>query len=183
MKKVIYTLAICALSSSAHASLDESHADFFRKDRALWAGNLEAAVAEMNPKKEQVRKIVAEETRKELGDKWVPVALRIAHVESRFNHKAVGPRTRHGRARGVMQVMPATARKMGFDPNRLNEARYGVLAGVAHMRMCIEHGVKTERQMAACHVAGPMGWQKQLRRSAETYKRQYVAMVMAVRYN
>lgn len=183
MKKAIYVLAICALPTAAHASLDESHADFFRKDRAQWAGNLDAAVAEMSPKKEQVKKIVAEETRKALGDKWVPVALRIAHVESRFNHKAIGPKTRHGRARGVMQVMPATARKMGFDPNRLNEARYGVLAGVAHMRMCIDHGVRTEKEMAACHVAGPIGWQKRLRRSAETYKRQYVAMVMTARYN
>lgn len=182
MKKLILTTAFCALSSAAQAALDETHADFFRKDRALWAGNLDAAVIEMSPKKEHIKKIVAEETRKELGDKWVPVALRIAHVESRFNHKAIGPRTRHGRAKGVMQVMPTTARKMGFDPNRLNEPRYGVRAGVAHMKMCIAHGVKTEREMAACHVAGPIGWQTKLRRSAETYKKQYVAMVMTARY-
>jgi len=31
--------------------------------------------------------------------------------------------------------------------------------------------------MAACHVAGPKGWQMRLRRTAQNYKYRYVAMV------
>ena len=44
----------------------------------------------------------------------------IAQIESSFNPKAVGPKTRYGQAQGLMQIIPATAKALGvkdpFDP-------------------------------------------------------------------
>ena len=76
-----------------------------------------------------------------------------------------------------MQVIPPTARAMGVQYSRLNELEYGVAAGIHHMAICIQTGVRTDAEMAACHVAGPKGWQIRLRRTAQTYKYRYVAMV------
>lgn len=132
-----------------------------------------AAFAHAEPSRDGVRAIVAEETRRQLGERWVPVALRIAHVESGFNPRAVGPRTRHGRALGVFQVMPGSARALGYDPRRLLEPRYGAAAGVAHMRLCIAHGVRTDAEMARCHLAGVGGW----KRRGDATSRRYVALV------
>lgn len=176
-------IAVTALLTSVvTVKSEETAAEFFRKDREGWTGTLTAAVAEMSADKNKVKQIIVEEVRAQIGSKWVPVAIRLAHVESRFNPKAIGPKTRSGqRAAGVLQVMPSSARKLGYDPKRLNEARYGVRVGVAHMKNCISHGVRTEREMAACHVAGPRGWKIKLRRDAERYKRKYVAMVMTAR--
>jgi soluble lytic murein transglycosylase-like protein len=46
----------------------------------------------------------------------------IAQVESSFNPKAVGPKTRYGQAQGLMQLIPATAKALGvknaFDPEQ-----------------------------------------------------------------
>jgi hypothetical protein len=181
MKLVIIAMATL-LTSVVTVKSEETAAEFFRKDREGWTGNLNAAVVEMSADKNKVKQIIVEEVRAQIGNKWVPVALRLAHVESRFNPKAIGPKTRSGqRAAGVLQVMPSSARKLGYDPKRLNEARYGVRVGVAHMKNCISNGVRTEKEMAACHVAGPMGWKIKLRRDAEKYKHKYVAMVMTAR--
>jgi soluble lytic murein transglycosylase-like protein len=56
----------------------------------------------------------------------------IAHVESRHNPQAVSP----AGARGVMQVMPATARRFGVgDPEqKLHDASTNVRAGAAYLR-------------------------------------------------
>ena len=110
--------------------------------------------------------VVAEirsQVRKKLGSKWENVAVRIAYIESRHNPRAVGPKTKHGRAQGVMQVMPGSARALGYDPRRLQEMRYGIAAGVAHMKACLQSGVQTDRQMAACHVSGIAGWRRNTR--------------------
>lgn len=46
----------------------------------------------------------------------------MAFVESSFNPEAIGPKTKYGRAQGMMQFMPATARayklRNPFDPNQ-----------------------------------------------------------------
>jgi soluble lytic murein transglycosylase-like protein len=185
--------AVLALASPALASWDQSNAEFWREERERQAsiyGSLPAlssfttarpARTAKATNRAEIAGIVATEARRQLGEKWVSTALRIAHVESRFNHRATGPKTRHGRALGTMQVLPGSARKLGFDPRRLHEPHYGVQAGIAHMRACIASGVRTERQMAACHVAGPAGWQRRLARKPEKYKLQYVAMVTGTR--
>lgn len=101
------------------------------------------------------RQAVAHEARQQLGAQWVGVADRLAYRESTWNARAIGPRTRHGRALGVLQVLPASARALGYpDARRLLEARYGAAAGVAHMAMCLRKGARTERQMVRCHNTG-----------------------------
>jgi hypothetical protein len=127
-------------------------------------------------KKQAVADMVAKETARRLGSQWVPTALKLAKIESSFNCGAVGPNTRHGRARGVLQVMPGSARAMGYEPSRLNECAYGIAAGVSHMALCIQSGVRTHDQMASCHVSGVQGWKVRLNSRAEAYKRKYVRL-------
>lgn len=45
-----------------------------------------------------------------------PVLAWLLHTESRFNPTAVGPPTKYGRALGMAQFMPSTARSRGVDP-------------------------------------------------------------------
>jgi len=186
--KLALTLAAVIAFVGPVAAQENDAADFFRKDKNYWSRGLKAPaviaynedirhVRSISKRKQIVRRMVAHQARKKLGKRWVKSAVKIAYVESRFNPKAVGPRTRHGRARGVMQVMPKSARAMGFNPRRLNEAAYGIAAGIAHMRLCIQSGVRTDAEMSACHVAGPRGWAIRLRKHAQRYKRIYVAMV------
>ena len=116
-----------------------------------------AALLAATPAQAQMtaRQAVAHEARQQLGEQWVAIADRLAYKESTWNARAVGPRTRHGRARGVLQVLPASARALGYpDAKRLLEPRYGAAAGVAHMAMCLRKGVRTEHQMIRCHNTG-----------------------------
>jgi hypothetical protein len=122
--------------------------------------------------------LVIRKARDVLGDKWVDTAVRIARLESGFNPAAVN-RSTH--ASGVLQVIPSSARIMGYDPSRLTQAEYGIDAGIEHMRRCIDSGVSTPREMAACHVAGWHGWNKRLSRRYERYKHQYVRLAMSMR--
>ena len=120
--------------------------------------------------------VVAEirsQTRAAIGERWENVAVRIAFVESRYNPRAIGPKTKYGRAAGVFQVMPRSAKALGFEYKRLTQMKYGIAAGVAHMQMCIAHGVKTDSEMAACHLKGVGGW----RRNSKT-KAKYIAKVL-----
>lgn len=128
--------------------------------------------------KQAVANMVAQETARRLGAQWVPTALKLAKIESSFNCGAVGPRTRHGNARGVLQVMPGSARALGYDPRRLNECEYGIAAGVAHMNACLQSGVRTHAEMASCHVSGTYGWRARLNSRAERYRRSYVNLAM-----
>jgi len=117
--------------------------------------------------------VVAEirsQTRAAIGERWESVAVRIAFVESRYNPRAIGPKTKHGRAAGVFQVMPGTARALGFDYKRLNQMQYGIAAGVAHMRLCIQFGVQTDAEMAACHLKGVGGWKRKSKTQSKYVK-------------
>lgn len=131
----------------------------------------------------QNRAIVAEKiaavVRNELGEEWVESALKIAKVESGFNCKATGPKTRHGHAKGVFQMMDSSARALGFDPAKMHDCNENIAAGVAHMKVCISYGVKDPRGMAACHVAGWNHWNVKLARQHERYKQQYIRMASA----
>lgn len=191
MKKPIIILAMLASSSALAMPASE----FFARDKERnWNRPLayqhlprteqrERASRSREPRQHirerqrRVVQVVERQARQKLGERWVKTAVKISYVESRHNPAAVGPNTRHGRARGVMQVIPPTARAMGFQYSRLNELEYGVAAGIHHMAICIQTGVRTDAEMAACHVAGPKGWQMRLRRTAQAYKYRYVAMV------
>jgi len=177
MRALIVIVALLASSASAFAEM--SSAEFFARDRS---GNWRDAQVQTAPSapaaRGDVQKIVARQAAQKLGPQWVDAALRIAKLESGFNCRATGPSTRHGRAKGVMQVMPGSARGLGYNPARLHECEYGVAAGVAHMALCIKHGVRTTQEMARCHVAGVGGWNKKLNRNAERYKQRYAAMII-----
>ena len=184
MKK---TILAASLLLTTPAFADMTAAEFFSRDKAnSWTGPLVNTVASpygtlpkhMPAKKEAVARIVAREAQARLGSQWVNTALKLAKIESSYNCAAVGPRTRHGHARGVLQVLPSSARALGFDPARLNDCDYGARVGVAHMEACIRAGVRTHAQMAACHVAGVGGWNKRLARRPETYKQHYIRLAM-----
>lgn len=180
MRALIVIVAL--LASSAPAFAEMSPAEFFARDRSgNWSESHTQPVTSAPAVRGEVQKIVARQAAQKLGPQWVDAALRIAKLESGFNCRATGPSTRHGRARGVMQVMPGSARALGYEPSRLHECEYGVSAGIAHMQLCIRHGVRTTQEMARCHVAGVGGWNKKLNRNAERYKQRYAAMITARR--
>ena len=105
-----------------------------------------------------VQRMVETRAEQVLGRQWVGTAVLLARKESGFRCNAVGPRTRHGRALGVFQVMPGSAKALGYQYSKLVDCRYGIDAGLAHMKLCIAHGVRTERQMLSCHLRGVAGW-------------------------
>ena len=123
---------------------------------------------------ENSAKLLADRTRDRLGEKWVQTALVIGKMESGYRCDAVGPHTKHGRAPGIMQVLPGSARALGVSPAILRTCDGGIEAGLRHMQLCIDSGVVTHAQMAACHVAGAQGWKTRLRNKQEAYKRKYV---------
>lgn len=194
MKKLIATMSICA-AFPCFAKGDETHAEYWMREAertALAAPSVYGVIPSEKSFKGkrvrisrqsqmQIKQMVAQKARAELGSQWVQSAVRIAYVESRFNARAVGPRTRHGRAMGVMQVLPGSARALGYNPQHLLNPEYGIAAGIAHMKACIRSGVRTEREMAACHVAGVRGWKQRLAGRHERYKRQYVSLVQNAR--
>jgi soluble lytic murein transglycosylase-like protein len=180
MRALIVIMSL--LASSAPAFAEMSSAEFFSRDRSgNWSESHAQPATSAPIVRGDVQKIVARQAAQKLGPQWVDTALRIAKLESGFNCRATGPSTRHGRARGVMQVMPGSARALGYDPARLHDCEHGVAAGVAHMALCIKHGVRTTQEMARCHVAGVGGWNKRLNRNAERYKQRYAAMITARR--
>jgi hypothetical protein len=185
MKHTIVLSTLFLFFMGGVSQSNEDAASFFHKDRNYWsqgkkAPNEEAYGWESPPSvpanRTAVSKMVASSAESRLGGQWVNTALKLAKLESGFNCAAVGPKTRHGRARGVLQVIPASAKALGYNPSRLNECKHGIDAGIAHMQSCLDAGVRTHEQMARCHVAGVGGWNKRLSRSAERYKRAYVRM-------
>jgi hypothetical protein len=201
MKKfMISGIAILCLINSTNnpaKAVEDSHSEFFNNDRSYWsrglkvpekpdyswAGSLVSSSPITNARSPRTRadrvhveQRVKERVRAELGDQWVPTAVSLARLESGFNCRATGPHTRHGRAKGVFQVMPGSARALGYDYAKLHDCDYGIAAGIAHMRSCIRAGVRTHSDMARCHVAGVGGWNARLNRSAERYKNKYVRL-------
>ena len=115
-----------------------------------------------------------------MSAKWVPTALRLAFVESRYNCAARGPRLRQGdRALGLGQVRLGSARALGYSGSAqaMLECSTGVQVMLMHMKKCESMGATTEALMARCHVAGWGSLGKRLRGRAESYARQYQQMV------
>jgi hypothetical protein len=135
-------------------------------------------VAESQKKRVVIDRITTV-VRKELGEEWVASALKIAKVESGYRCNATGPKTRHGHAKGVFQLIDSSAKTLGFDPGKMYDCNENIAAGVAHMKVCISYGVKDPRGMAACHVAGWNHWNVKLARQHERYKQRYINMAAA----
>ncbi|PWR23695.1 hypothetical protein DKG75_03765 [Zavarzinia compransoris] len=73
----------------------------------------------------EILKILEEETR--TGNVSLALAKAVAKVESGFRSNALSP----AGARGVMQIMPATARgEFGIDPDTLWDPRVNIRTGV-----------------------------------------------------
>lgn len=153
MKNLIRAVALIVMVQPASASVFET----------LFAGSEKAqephvVVARLYPSQtESQRKVavlVAERAGAVLGKEWAETAVHIAKKESNFTCNAVGPHAKGARALGVMQVMPGTARSMGFNPKHLNDCRYGIDAGIEHMRRCLDAGAANQKSMIRCHQTG-----------------------------
>lgn len=165
--------ALLLLSGPVLATEEEGSGAFFRSQAIL---QTEKFIPRSKP---SVIEKITKEVQRELGDKWVSSALKIAKVESGYNCKATGPMTRHGRAKGVFQLIDSSARTLGFNPNKMHDCDQNIAAGIAHMKECINHGVSNSRDMAACHVAGWRNWNIRLARRHERYKQHYVKLASA----
>lgn len=95
----------------------------------------------------------------------------MAFVESSFNPEAVGPKTKYGRAQGLMQFMPATARayklRNPFDPNQ------AVPAAARYMKDLITQFDGDLSKALEAYNGGP----RLVGRSSQT--KQYAQKVMA----
>ncbi|MBQ4123861.1 lytic transglycosylase domain-containing protein [bacterium] len=99
------------------------------------------------------------------------LALSIAKTESNFRHDR---KSKHG-AIGVFQLMPATARKMGYNPYHLNE---NIKGGIQYYKLMYKMFGTQELALAA-YNAGPGNVRKYkgLPPFAET--RKFVASIMS----
>jgi soluble lytic murein transglycosylase-like protein len=82
-------------------------------------------------------------------DTGLPLALltAVARVESNLRHKARS----HAGARGLLQVLPGTARELALDPDHPPS---NVLAGARYLRLMLERFHSTDLALAA-YNAGP----------------------------
>lgn len=74
-------------------------------------------------------------------------AHRIAQAESQYNQKAVSPKG----ARGVMQLMPETAKALGVNPDNMSE---NVEGGVKYLRQLLDKHKGDQRLAAADYNSG-----------------------------
>jgi hypothetical protein len=170
---------------------DESAAEYFAKDRMYWSKGLKAPESSgwvggftgslsKNSSKVDVAKAVADEARSRLGSGHVEDALRLTRLESGFQCHVLGPKTKHGRAVGPLQVIPSSAFELGITAAQLSsDCKAQIAAGILHMDKCLKSGANTYKKMAACHVAGWRGWNVKLSRKAEAYKQKYVRLAQA----
>jgi len=201
MKQALVAAVITAiLTSTAMVVADgyeETAAEFFRKDKE----RMELAQGKINAEAEciifcqstyyeagtpqpinKVSHLIIVETEQKLGKRWVSTMLQIAKVESGYRCNAVGPRlgkSHHGeRAMGVFQVLPSSAKQLGFKGSKeeLLSCDGGIQVGLAHAKRCLDWGVSSMAEMASCHVSG-QNWNVPLKRRSAKYRRQYIAMV------
>ena len=187
-------LAFSALSPSLLKAEEETSAQFFRNDREFWSKGLKApdkdqdtyrgAVrksAALSKDKQQVASAVAKATRSKVGEAYVDDVLRLAKLESGFTCNVRGPRTRHGRAVGPLQVMPHSGEALGISSKDLHTSCDAQIeAGLRHVEKCISVGATTYKQLAACHVAGWDNWNKPLAKKSAEYRERYIRLAMSI---
>jgi len=69
----------------------------------------------------------------------------IAHVESKGKESAVSPKG----AKGEFQIMPATARELGYAPEQMHDKEYGAEAGARQLRRMRDRTGSWEDAVAA----------------------------------
>lgn len=187
-------LALSALSPSHLKAEEETAAQFFRNDREYWSKGLKVPDKEpdkqkvavrksaaLSQDKQQVANAVAKATREKVGEAYVDHVLRLAKLESGFTCNIRGPRTRHGRAVGPLQVMPHSGEALGISSKDLHSSCDAQIeAGLRHIEKCISAGATSYKQLAACHVAGWDNWDKPLAKKSSEYRERYIRMAMAI---
>lgn len=115
----------------------------------LFVGMHAAEAAYPKASRDDVKQMVVDEAR---ANGVVPpaLALAVARVESNFNPRAISS----AGARGVMQIMPATARsEFGVHKDRLWEPRLNIRLGVTYLeRLYRQYGNRWE--LALSHYNG-----------------------------
>lgn len=98
-------------------------------------------------------------------------AMRVARVESGFKCSVVGA---SGEV-GPLQILPATARGLGYKNIRSASCRTKTDAGMKHLALCYRGAKGNWRRAAACHNAGvaSLKWRRYPARTNH-----YVRMVM-----
>ncbi len=121
--------------------------------------------------KDEVRRMVIEEARN--SDVPVDLALAVARIESNFNDKALSPKG----ARGVMQIMPATAKaEFGTKAADLWEPRTNIRLGLAYLtRLYQRYGERWDLALSHYNGGGLKG--KGGYAHAHGYTHNYVADV------
>ncbi len=132
----------------------------------------EAARSKRPSEREAVKQMIVEEAMKTI----VPptLALAVGKVESNFNPRAES----HVGARGVMQIMPKTARtEFGvFNPDELWDARTNIRIGVTFLeRLYHQYGRRWD--FALSHYNGGTLKKKNGAWRAHGYTRKYVTLV------
>ena len=139
---------------------------------ALLATALFCASAAQALTRADIKCIVVEEAH----NSTVPpaLALAVAKVESNFDDNA----SSHKGARGVMQIMPATARGVfGADPDDLWDARLNVQMGIAFLeRLHSQYGNKWDRALSH-YNGGPLKGGAGPDAVPHSYTAKYVAKV------
>lgn len=105
------------------------------------------------------------------------LALAVAHAESNFDPRAVS----HAGARGVMQIMPATARgEYGLEPRLLWNPRVNVRVGLHFLRRLINrYGGRVD--LALSHYNGGSGVGRYPNYRVIPATRRYVSRVQRLR--
>lgn len=153
MKRAIIPSLCAALAAGAlaRAEMGDSSDDRYATTVAVRAARGDALV--LRGSKAQVAKLVADEaTRHNVPRQH---ALAIAQIESGYRCDAVGPSTRHGRAHGVMQVLPSTAARLGYPTTDLASCGNGLAAGMAALAECYRLAGGDTVRVASCYVGGP----------------------------
>lgn len=132
----------------------------------LIASVLTLATTTTSSANQSVIDMISKSTERQIGAKWVPTAIKLAKLESGFRCNAINTKSR---ASGVFQVLPSSARALGYNSKHLTDCQHGIDAGVAHMKACISSGVVTSDQMARCHLTGTAGWTRRTNKSVEKY--------------
>jgi len=150
------TASVIASVVVTHATDDMSPSEFFARDKA---NNFKTAnfYGDLNSSKSLVNKTdVMNKVATRATAEGVPVnfALRITKVESGFQCHVVGPKTKHGRAQGVMQILPTTAERMGHRGGDLANCDDGLKYGMAYLSLCYQLAGKDERKASSCYVGG-----------------------------
>tara|TARA_Y100001936_G_scaffold246262_1_gene289873 strand:+ start:36011 stop:36547 length:537 start_codon:yes stop_codon:yes gene_type:complete len=137
-----------------------------------------AVTAHLAPKsRADVKKLVAQEAVR--MNMPVSLALAVAHAESNFDPRAQS----HKGARGVMQIMPATARgEYGIQPNELWNPRINVRLGLHFLRRLIDrYDGRVDLALSYYNGGSAVDRYGRNRPRVIPYTRRYVAKVQRLR--